>query len=233
MFRIATYNIQKSIGVDARRRPHRILDVIEELDCDIVALQEVDRRFGPRRSTLSPEMIASRTEYKVVPVAIRSASLGWHGNAILVRRSIRILDQRRIHLPMLEPRGAVMAELDISGTLLRVVATHLSLLGALRRRQITSIAAQLQAGGDDAATVIVGDMNEWRGSSRSLRAFHPRYRVIAPGRSFPAPMPMASLDRIVTSPELVVDIAGVHRSDKARIASDHLPVWAQMSFADR
>jgi endonuclease/exonuclease/phosphatase family metal-dependent hydrolase len=233
MFRIATYNIQKSIGLDARRRPHRILDVIEELDCDIVALQEVDRRFGLRRSTLRPEMISSRTDYAVVPVAVRSASLGWHGNAILVRRSIRILGQRRLHLPMLEPRGAVMAELEISGVLLRVVATHLSLLGAVRRRQIASITAQLQADGDDVATVVVGDMNEWRGASESLRVFHPRYRVITPGRSFPAAMPVASLDRIVTSPELVVDVAGVHRSEKARIASDHLPVWAQLSFADR
>ena len=115
----------------------------------------------------------------------------------------------------------------------RVVATHLSLLGALRRRQVTSITAQLQAAGDHLATVVVGDMNEWRGASETLRVFHPRYRVISPGRSFPAFMPVASLDRIVTSPELVVDVAGVHRSGKARIASDHLPVWAQLSFADR
>jgi endonuclease/exonuclease/phosphatase family metal-dependent hydrolase len=76
-------------------------------------------------------------------------------------------------------------------------------------------------------------MNDWRGASESMRVFHPHYRVIMPGRSFPAAMPVASLDRIVTSPELVVDVAGVHRSEKARIASDHLPVWAQLSFADR
>ena len=233
MFRVATYNIQKSIGLDARRRPHRILEVIEELDCDIVALQEVDRRFGLRRSTLRPEMIASRTNYAVVPVAVRNASLGWHGNAILVRRSIRILSQRRLHLPMLEPRGAVMAELEISGVLLRVVATHLSLLGAIRRRQIAAIMAQLHADGGDVATVIMGDMNEWRSASESLRLFHPRYRVITRSRSFPAAMPVASLDRIIASPGLVANATGVHRTVKARIASDHLPVWAQLSFADR
>jgi endonuclease/exonuclease/phosphatase family metal-dependent hydrolase len=233
MFRIATYNIQKSIGLDGRRRPHRVLDVIEEFDSDIVALQEVDRRFGRRASTLAPEMISSRTDYQVVPVSVRHASLGWHGNAILVRRSIRILDQRRLHLPMLEPRGAVMAELEICGARLRIVATHLSLVSAFRRRQIASLTSQMQAGEDGVATVILGDLNEWRRSSNSLQMLHPHYRVVAPGRSFPAAMPAVSLDRIITCPGLVVDVAGVHRSEKARIASDHLPVWAQLSFADQ
>ncbi len=47
-FRVATYNIRKAIGTDRRRSPERILDVLAELDADVVALQEADRRFGPR-----------------------------------------------------------------------------------------------------------------------------------------------------------------------------------------
>jgi endonuclease/exonuclease/phosphatase family metal-dependent hydrolase len=42
---------------------------------------------------------------------------------------------------------------------------------------------------------------------------------------------VASLDRIVASDDLAVDDCGVHRSGKAAIASDHLPIWAQLSFA--
>ncbi|MGE3746289.1 MAG: endonuclease/exonuclease/phosphatase family protein, partial [Sphingomonadaceae bacterium] len=49
---VASYNIRKAIGLDRRRRPERILDVIAELDADIVALQEADRRFGARVSAL-------------------------------------------------------------------------------------------------------------------------------------------------------------------------------------
>jgi endonuclease/exonuclease/phosphatase family metal-dependent hydrolase len=48
MIRVASYNIQKSIGTDFKRKPERILAVLSELDADIVALQEVDRRFGER-----------------------------------------------------------------------------------------------------------------------------------------------------------------------------------------
>ena len=40
MLKIGSYNIQKAIGVDARRRPDRTLKVIRELDCDVLALQE-------------------------------------------------------------------------------------------------------------------------------------------------------------------------------------------------
>ena len=61
MIRVASYNIQKSIGTDFRRQPNRILDVLVELDADIIALQEVDRRFGERVTSLTPESIAAAT----------------------------------------------------------------------------------------------------------------------------------------------------------------------------
>ena len=233
MFRVATYNIQKSVGLDGRRQPERIVEVIEELAPDILALQEVDRRYGRRQSTLPPELLARRTDLKPVPVSINGASLGWHGNAILVRHGVRVLESRRLHLPMLEPRGAVMAVVEVAGGRLRVVATHLSLVGAFRKRQIDSLTSQLHDG-HEIPTVILGDLNEWRRDwSDSLKILHPRYRVIAPGHSFPAAIPAISLDRIVTGPGLVVHIAGVHRSERARVASDHLPVWAELSFAER
>ncbi len=234
MFRVATYNIQKSVGLDGRRQPGRILEVLAELDADIVALQEVDRRYGRRQSTLPPELIAARTDLKAVPLSINGASLGWHGNAILVRHAIRVLEARHLHLPMLEPRGAVMAVVEVAGAPLRVVATHLSLIGAFRKRQIDSLTTQLHGErGHDIPTVILGDMNEWREWSDSMKILHPRYRIISPGRSFPAAMPAISLDRIVTGPGLVVHIAGVHRTETSRVASDHLPVWAELSFAGR
>jgi endonuclease/exonuclease/phosphatase family metal-dependent hydrolase len=232
MFRIATYNIQKSIGLDGRRQPQRILEVLRELDADIVALQEVDRRFGRRMTSLPPELIAEHTDYRAIPFAARHGSLGWHGNAILVRSSIELLDHRRLTIPMVEPRGAVLADISVQGRPLRVVATHLSLIGACRKLQIASIMAQLHDSEDDYPVVVLGDLNEWRRPSRRLRGLHPHYRVVSPGHSFPSALPTASLDRIITSPEIAVHVAGVHRSEKSRIASDHLPVWAQLSFAE-
>ncbi|WP_417689311.1 endonuclease/exonuclease/phosphatase family protein [Roseibium sp.] len=231
MVKIGSYNIQKSIGIDARRRPERTISVINEMNCDVLALQEADKRFGPRETTLDPRLIAEYTDYKVVPLAIREASIGWHGNAILVRRHIAIHDFKRLELPALEPRGAVTAELKIDGRLIRLAAMHLSVVATFRKRQIASVMAQLHGHPYDLPTVLVGDLNEWRDTAQSLKMFNPHFEVTTPGRSFPSPLPLASLDRIVTSPEFTVRATGVHQSATARVASDHLPVWAELSLS--
>lgn len=229
MFKVGSYNIQKSIGLDARRRPERTLEVIREMNCDVVALQEADKRFGRRSSTLCTEQIAEQTDYEVVPLAIRKSSLGWHGNAILVRKGIEIIDQKRLELPVLEPRGAVTSDLNINGIKIRVGAMHLSVVSRFRKRQIFSLMAQLHANEHDVPTILMGDLNEWRDGARSIKMFSPDFQVTSPGKTFPSPMPLARLDRIVTSRELTVEGAGVHTSKTARIASDHLPVWAEIS----
>ena len=41
---------------------------------------------------------------------------------------------------------------------------------------------------------------------------------------------IATLDRILVGKELHIEGAGVHHSASARMASDHLPVWARLSF---
>ncbi|QDG77825.1 endonuclease/exonuclease/phosphatase family protein [Labrenzia sp. PHM005] len=228
MLKIGSYNIQKSIGVDARRRPDRTLKVICELGCDVIALQEADKRFGPRKSTLDRDTILAETDYRPVPFAVGEHSLGWHGNAILVRNGIEILDYRRIELPKLEPRGAVAVDLKVEDQKIRVAAMHLSLVGHFRKKQISSLMHQLHEDLTYLPTVLIGDLNEWRDSAGSIRLFEQHYEVTTPGRSFPSPLPVGSLDRIVTSPEFTVQKAGVHKSKTARVASDHLPVWAEL-----
>lgn len=230
MLKIGSYNIQKSIGVDARRRPDRTLKVIGELDCDVIALQEADKRFGPRESTLDRDMIIAETNYRPVPFAVGAQSLGWHGNAILVRAGIHILDHRRLELPTLEPRGAVSTDLAIGANRFRIAAMHLSLVGHYRKKQIASLMHQLHHHLEYLPTILIGDLNEWRDTSDSIRMFERRYEVTTPGRSFPSPLPVGSLDRIITSPEFTVKHAGVHKSWTARVASDHLPVWAELDF---
>ena len=228
MLKIGSYNIQKSIGVDARRRPERTLKVIGELACDVIALQEADKRFGPRESTLDRDHILAQTDFRPVPFGVGEHSLGWHGNAILVRQGIEILDHRRIELPTLEPRGAVAVDLKIEDQKIRVAAMHLSLIGHFRKKQISSLMHQLHEDLDYLPTVLIGDLNEWRDDAKSIRLLEKRYAVTTPGRSFPSPLPVGSLDRIITSPEFTVQKAGVHKSKTARIASDHLPVWAEL-----
>ncbi|MEP2576829.1 MAG: endonuclease/exonuclease/phosphatase family protein, partial [Roseibium sp.] len=149
---------------------------------------------------------------------------------VFVRNCIEILDDRKLDLPTLEPRGAVAVDLIVGGETIRIAAMHLSLVAHFRKKQITSLMHQLHAHLDYLPTVLIGDLNEWRDSAGSIRLFEERYEVTTPGRSFPSPLPVGSLDRIITSPEFTVQQAGVHKSRTARVASDHLPVWAHLTL---
>jgi len=225
---VASYNIRKAIGLDRRRRPERILEVIAELDADIVALQEADRRFGARVSALPFPLIDDHGAYKAVPVAIRPHSIGWHGNALLVKHDVEILDCGALHLPSIEPRGAVFADLKIGKTKMRVIGLHLDLSGLWRRRQSAAILHHLAGQDERLPTIMMGDTNEWSRNNGCLHDFGAHHVAASTGPSYHSRMPVASLDRIFVSPELTVVEAGVHNSSKSRLASDHLPVWAKL-----
>jgi endonuclease/exonuclease/phosphatase family metal-dependent hydrolase len=224
-FTFASYNIHKAVGIDRRRDPDRILAVLREIDADVIALQEADRRFGQRESVL-PRSALDDSPWRAASLALRPQSLGWHGNAILVRRSLDLSGSAIVPLPTLEPRGAVRADIAAAGAGLRVVGMHLDLSGLRRRHQIRAILDHIDGG----PTVLMGDFNEWALHGGCFREFGAGWRVLAPGRSFPSRRPVAQLDRIVVSRHWRVVAAGVHHSALASRASDHLPVFARLEL---
>ena len=228
--KIATYNIRKAVGLDQRRNPERILSVLNEIDADIVALQEVDRRFGARVSALPLAMLAADTPYVAVPLNFRPAAIGWHGNVILLRKGIEVRHAQPIDMPTLEPRGAVMAELSVSGHSLRVIGVHLDLLGLWRRKQIRALLAAVDTSPRYMPMVMMGDFNQWsdKGALSEL-AFH-HHRLVQTPKSFHTSRPVARLDRIIVSHDVRVTAADSHISALSKQASDHLPVWATIEI---
>ncbi len=226
MIRVASYNMRKAIGTDRRRRPERTIDVLNEVDADVIALQEADRRFGTRISALPLHMLEEHSDYRPVELDTREHSIGWHGNALLVKRHVEVIGHDVLHLPALEPRGAVLADVRVNGLELRVVGMHLDLSGLWRRRQAHAILHHLDTRAGDPACVLMGDLNEWSVAGGCLRDFGAHHRFATCGRSFHARRPIAQLDRIMVSPDLAVIDSGAHDSATARKASDHLPVWA-------
>jgi endonuclease/exonuclease/phosphatase family metal-dependent hydrolase len=245
---VASYNMRKAIGLDRRRDPHRVLDVLHEIDADVVALQEADKRFGGRASAVPHELIDTHGVYKPVHLGVRhrrplekarkhaekllkvsTRNIGWHGNAILVKPDVGVLDCAALELPTLEPRGAVIAELLVRDRPLRVVGMHLDLSGLWRRRQIRAILAEIARRPQKMPTVLMGDTNEWRTIDGCLKDFEPEFHIAPTGPSFHARHPVAQLDRIIVDKNLSIEAAGVHMSAAARRASDHLPIWARVS----
>jgi endonuclease/exonuclease/phosphatase family metal-dependent hydrolase len=216
------------VGTDGRRDPERILRVLHEIGADVVALQEVDRRFGRRPSVL-PRLLVEEAGWQIAPLAMLPDSMGWHGNAILVRRGIEVLGAAPVPLPVIEPRGAVRAELAVDGTRLRVVGAHLDLSGLRRKHQIRAILTEIDGCDEACPAVVLGDFNEWSPRAGSVRQFGSHWQVISPGKSFPSRQPLAPLDRMALSREWRCEAHGVHHSALATFASDHLPIWAEIS----
>jgi endonuclease/exonuclease/phosphatase family metal-dependent hydrolase len=225
----ASYNIHKAVGLDGKRDPERIVAVLRELHADVIALQEVDRRFGERESVL-PKALLDETPWRAAPVSRRARSIGWHGNALLVRKDIAIDHAEPVDLPTLEPRGAVRADLVVEGKRVRVLGMHLDLSGLLRREQIKAILRHCDRCKEASPTVLMGDFNQWGRGTGAVREFTGGWRTVATGNSFPSRRPLAPLDRIVHSPEWACSYAAVHHSALAVVASDHLPVKATLQL---
>lgn len=228
IFRIASYNIHKAVGTDRRRSPERILAVLAEIDADIVVLQEADRRFGARATALPHALLDMHSDYRAAPLNVQADSIGWHGNAILVRKSAQVTRSDILHLPCLEPRGAVLAEVSLGGNALRIIGMHLDLSGLWRRRQAGAI-IHAQGHMPLLPTVLAGDLNEWSAARGCLADFARHFHFTETGKSFHARQPVAKLDRIMHCAQLNAVASGVHDSLLARRASDHLPVWADFA----
>lgn len=223
---VGSYNVHKCVGLDRRFDPLRIAAVVDELKADVVALQEVDRRFGRRYGLLDAETLRRDSGLHLVHVSDLPDGHGWHGNALLVRDG-EVTRLRRLTLPGAEPRGAIITELALPAGRLRVVAAHFGLLRRCRMRQSAMILDEIAAG-ESMPTLLVGDLNEWRpGRRSSLRPLDVLFGPLqASPPSFPAPLPLVSLDRVLGWPQGVLRQVQVHRSPLSRIASDHLPLRA-------
>ncbi|MFZ2998120.1 endonuclease/exonuclease/phosphatase family protein [Sphingobium sp.] len=227
--RVASYNIRKAIGTDRRRIPERVLEVLAEVDADIIALQEADRRFGVRSAAIPAAMLDRQSDYKSVPINVQVDSMGWHGNAILVRKAADVGAHDVVHIPYLEPRGATMAEVSVKGVSMRVFGMHLDLSGLWRRKQAAAV-IHAAAQGNAMPTVLMGDLNEWSANRGCLADFARHYSFAGCGRSYHAQRPVARLDRIMHCGKLTLTDCGVHESAAARKASDHLPIWADFKI---
>ncbi|MEP2145812.1 MAG: endonuclease/exonuclease/phosphatase family protein [Paracoccaceae bacterium] len=223
--RFASYNIRKTKGLDGNFDPGRIISVINALDADVLALQEVDHRLGDRPTALARELIERETDFQVPAFARNDVSLGWHGNLILVRKGLELGALHHLELPGLEPRGAIAVDLVLPQKV-RVIGTHLGLTRYHRRQQLSTITNHLEP---ETKTILLGDFNEWA-AKRGLEPLEDHFDVHSPGRSFHAARPIAALDRIALSQGLSLNDGGVMESEISKRASDHLPIWADIAL---
>jgi endonuclease/exonuclease/phosphatase family metal-dependent hydrolase len=200
--------------------------VIAEIGADILALQEADTRFGTRTGLLDLDRIRRDLGLIAVPLDGVGEAHGWHGNLLLVRNAL-VQEVHQLILPGLEPRGALVTDLLIAGHPLRVVNAHLGLLPGSRAAQARALLGKI-SGLDGRPTLLMGDLNEWRGAGAAFKALGKHFTIAPPRPSFPSRYPLLALDRMMVSPQGELFDVAIHDSPLSRRASDHLPIKATL-----
>lgn len=222
--RVLTYNIHRARGMDRRDRLDRIIDVLGEVDADIVALQEVLAPQAP--------LLAEAMGMRVVFGRTRVLPQGPYGNLFLTRLPLVGHQSYSLTCGPFEPRGCLRADVQSDAGPLHIFNVHLGLHYTERIRQVRILAGILDRTRLEGPRLLVGDFNEWFNghASRLLRAEfgHPCGRRRGGARTHPSVLPVFPLDRIYHDPVMSLDRAVVHRSRLARVASDHLPTYADL-----
>lgn len=244
LLRVASYNIHKGFSHFNRRMViHDLRERLRALDADIVFLQEVQgshlghaQRWQHWPSAPQYEFLADQvwSDFAYGKNAIYDQ--GHHGNAILSRYPIIRWENLDISAHAFESRGLLHAVIAVPGVPheVHVFCVHLALFEHSRKQQLVMLQRRVREEVPEAATLIIaGDFNDWRGHAgrefaRELglrEAFVTLHGKAA--RSFPAQLPLLSLDRIYVRGWDIREAKVLHGMDNWR-CSDHAVLMATL-----
>jgi endonuclease/exonuclease/phosphatase family metal-dependent hydrolase len=241
-FRLMTYNVHGCGGTDGRVSPRRVARVIAAQAPDLVALQEID--LGRRRSRTEDQaaLIGRHLGMHVVFCPTVTRGEEHYGHALLSRWPIEVVKRALLpHDPkswFKEPRSALWARVIVGSTTVNVVTTHLGLGVRERFLQMQMLLGPEWLGRvpDTEPILMCGDFNLTPGSV-PYRLAAARFQDVQVGRknhrplnTFSSARPFVRLDHIFISPRLAVENVLVPKSELSRVASDHLPLVADLSF---
>lgn len=157
--RVATYNIKSGLWSSLEE----VGDVLEELDADVIALQEVDRLAERTGGVDQAKELAERLEMQHAFAAARTEGSGDYGVALLSRLPFR--EVRRIGLESgnltFEPRVALDATLCLGERELRAVSVHADVYPWAAADHARSLVQKLEetARDEQVLRLVAGDLN--------------------------------------------------------------------------
>ena len=228
--RVATYNVHACVGADGRHDPERVASVIDELEADVVALQEFTYPATVAIETRRPVGFATLGRYECALGPTRQNTMQCFGNALLTRHPIVEVHRLDLSIERREPRGALAATLDVGGRPLHVLAAHLGLRVHERRFQVRQILEYLESV-QRTLFVVLGDFNDWLPGRSVVHVLDERLGRPPRPASFPGTWPIVPLDRIWVHPSAKLRRVFAHATPASRVASDHLPVVADIDAA--
>jgi endonuclease/exonuclease/phosphatase family metal-dependent hydrolase len=226
--RIASYNVHEYVGTDGQRSAQRILQVLRALRADVLLLQEIHNTSNENNEPVVDWFARELGMHAFLdPTLLRDEAD--YGNACLVKHIPNDWQRHDLSVPGREPRGAIELCFGAAYGWLRIITTHLGLRRRERRRQLATL-RDILAARPAPVTVLGGDFNEMPPVPHfidSMPGQWSRQRV----STFPSRWPLLSLDRVHVQPPDRLDQLRVERSRLTRVASDHLPLVADIVVA--
>ena len=165
-----------------------------------------------------------------------------YGDAILSHLPLRLVKAGALpglaDKPHLEPRGALWAAVETPAGEIQVINTHLGLLARERLEQARALLGEswLMHPECRAPVVVCGDFNARPSSTvgkefaRKLNDAQIAFERHKPRSTFFGRLPVARIDHIFVDPSLEVSDIEVPANELVRVASDHLPLIAEISL---
>ena len=239
MPRILTYNVHRCLGVDGRLSPGRIAEVIAACEPDIVALQELDVGRARTGGVDQARVIADELRMHLHFHPALRVMEEFYGDAILTTRPCKLVKAEALPTwtgrSFVEPRGALWACINVGGSEIQVINTHLGLRGPERLRQIDDLLGPHWLGHSACRepVIIAGDFNAiprsrvYRRLSARLCDVQMSVRSHRQQPTYPSRAPILRLDHVFVSRSIEVIRVETIRTPLARKASDHLPLLVE------
>lgn len=223
--RFLSYNIHGCVGRDGKQDADRVLDVIQQVDADVIALQEVD---DDREGLVFISKLHQLGYGSILYGPTMRKPEGDYGNLLMTRSTADRVGRYEINVDGSEPRGIITASTQGDIGRVRIVATHLGLGIAERRMQWAKLLEQFKMEHDESCAVMMGDFNEWLPWGRSIRNAKAMASHVSALNTFPVGWPVFALDRIFVLGQAPRVKFYLPKSVEARTASDHRPLMADL-----
>jgi endonuclease/exonuclease/phosphatase family metal-dependent hydrolase len=237
--RVATYNVHKCRGLDRRTNPARIAAVIEELEADVVAIQEIlDVHDDKPEFDQARQLTAALKQYNHCFGENRILHGGPYGNMTLSRLPIKSCQNYDVSWRNKERRGCLRTDILLAAEApLHIFNVHLGTGFVERRHQARRLLSAEVLTHDEfkGPRIVVGDFNEWtRGLATRLmggafESIDPREFLLR-RHTYPGVLPFLHLDHFYYDKHLSLKALRLHRSRRALVASDHLPLVADFAI---